>query len=692
LFAGTLLLAVVTLAQAADTTPIPLADFFRNPATPKPMGDTPVRTAPPGEDERGVVAAGFTIDRSRVTRPAVQISPDGRYLSMSRTTDRFPDARNLLVAEIGNWKDASIITGLETGDVRWHTWPRDGRIIYQIDRGYEDVERFSLKYQQRFSVRPDGSDRRMVPIPWEVSHIDDVPSQPRFALVNDHTGSGLFPAASRLEIESGWMTKIARGQMNFMEWYADHQGQVRAAIGGGEVRDDLRYDLYYRESEADEFRSILSFEEANWVQVHGFDVDNRHLWVSARVGSDRMALYRMNPATGKFGEPVHSDPVYDVGGFGSSLISAWDGTPMYFSYQTETQNKIFLSDEVAAIQEAVDELLPDTENDLVSWDDGWRHFVVRAWSDRAPDVYHYFDRETGALHRVLETRQWIDPAGMRPSQPIKFKARDGLVLRGYLTRAPDQAGAPAPMIVKVHDNPDGARDIWRFNPEVQFLVDRGYSVLQVNYRGSAGYGYAFKAAGFKNWGRAMQKDLSDAVSWAVEEGIADPDNVGIYGAGYGGYAALLGLAKTPDLFRLGIAYSGFYDLPRLHRDWTRTTGLNSGGYGASAGYWWNRYIGRDIGALREISPLDLADRIDAPVLMVHGEFDRASEIFKQFWPMVRALKSSDEPPETFVRRFERHGFTKEQNNIELYTAMQDFLSRSMPTPANPAPASLAVTR
>lgn len=711
--AAVFLLSVSSLANAAEPSSIPVADFFRNPVSSKPIGDSPVRAAPPGEENRGVVAAGFVLDQSRAHQPDVQISPDGRYLSMSRTTAKFPDARNLMVVEIGKWDAASIITDLETGDVRWHTWSRDGRIIYRVDRGYEDLKRLSMTYQALFSVRPDGSDNRAIGMPMysvgastlggtgnynfacDITYVDDVPSQPGFAMVNDHTASGLFPAASRLDLESGWITTVARGRMNFMEWHADHEGRVRAAIGRGQVRDDLRYDLYYRDSEADEFRSVLSFDEANWVQVHGFDVDNRHLWVSARAGSDRMALYRMDPATGEFHEPVHTDPIYDVGGFGSMLVSARDGTPMYFRYQTATQDTVFLGDEGAAIQAALDKLLPDTEKEVVSWDDGWRHFVVRAWSDRAPDVYHYFDRETRALRSMLATRPWIDPARMRRSQPIAFKARDGLILRGYLTRAPDQDDKPAPMIVRVHGSPYSARDIWRFNPEVQFLADRGYSVLQVNYRGSAGYGYVFKAAGFKNWGRAMQDDLSDAVAWAVEQGIADPENVGIYGAGYGGYAALIGLAKTPELYRFGIGYSGFYDLPRLHRDRTRVNPRNPGGYRDSVANWWDKYIGapsKDVSGLREISPLDLADRIDAPVLMIHGEFDPASEIHKQYWPMMRALRSDNAPPEPFVKRFEGHGFTKEQHNIELYIAMEDFLARAMPTPMNPVRADVAAVR
>ncbi len=159
---------------------------------------------------------------------------------------------------------------------------------------------------------------------------------------------------------------------------------------------------------------------------------------------------------------------------------------------------------------------------------------------------------------------------MSDMEPVVFEARDGIQIHGYLTRPAGAAKGAVPLIVHPHGGPFGIRDVWGFNPEVQFLASRGYAVLQVNYRGSGGYGFGFEAAGFKRWGLEMQDDLTDAVKWAIEEGIADPHNIGIYGASYGGYATMMGLVKTPELYRVGINYVGVVDLPRLYRYDTRT--------------------------------------------------------------------------------------------------------------------------
>lgn len=711
--AAVLLLSVSLLANAAETAPIPVADFFRNPVTAKPAGASPAReTRPNGESLPLIIADGISL-QGHEGLAAVQVSPDGQYVSMISRTDKFPNARNIVIAQVGSRGAPRVITDSKQGEVRWHEWTRDGRLIYRVDRGYENTNRGTLGYLALFTIRADGTDAQAVGTPfnrlgnnwgmngpadaykyggtyaWALTsgsetyafgtayeYLDGVPSDPDHVLISEY--EAMFPAVRRLNLRNGSRTTVSESRMTFTDWFADHRGQVRAAIGRGDVRDDLRYDLYYRESEDADWRSVMTFEDANVVQAHGFDRDNQHLWVSARLNSDRMALYKLDPDTGEFGTPIHQDPVFDVGGLASRLVRARDGTPLYFQYATQTQRKIFLHDDGPALQAAIDKGLPGTQNDIVSWDDKWERFIVHAWSDREPGTYYLFERETGELSEMLDTRPWLDRSRLSAMEPIEFKARDGLTLHGYLTRQAGYADKTAPLIVRAHGGPFAVRDRWRFNAEVQFLASRGYQVLQVNYRGSGGYGYAFEAAGFGRLGEEMQDDLTDAVAWAVKQGIADPDKVGIYGAGYGGYAALMGLAQTPELYRIGISYSGFSNLPRFrHRTGNR----------------WDRWyvaVPEDRGPEQhKTSPIDLVDDINAPLMMIHGHFDFFVDIDEQYWPMVRALKSADNPPESFVRRFEGGGFTKEQNNIELYSAVQDFLAQHMPTPLNPAPAGVA---
>ncbi len=652
----------------------------------------------------------------------VQISPDGRYISAITRTEKHPTARNLVVMEVGKWNEARLVTSFENEDIRWYDWAPGGRLFFKVDRDYEDVDR-GFEYVGFYSVRHDGKGGRVLHQPFDndrrrskgsvsssnrasigtglredLRFLDSLPGDPGHVLVA-RLDSFVFPDAFRLDLKTGRMTPAADSEGRFFQWTADHEGKVRAAIGLGENRDDLELELAYRPDEDTPWRRVRSFDEKTLIQVHGFDSDNRHLWVTARARSDRLALYRLDPETGEFGSAVASDPVYDLAGLvfeegqmRGRFSSARDGTPLYFEYASETRSKVFLNEDWKALQKAIDAALPDTHNDFVDWDQEWARFLVHAWSDRDPGSYYFFDREAGTLKQLLKPRPWIDPARMSAMEAVTFEARDGLKIHAYLTRPPGRAEGPVPLIVHPHGGPFGIRDVWGFNPEVQFLASRGYAVLQVNYRGSGGYGFGFESAGFKRWGLEMQDDLTDAAKWAIEAGIADPDKVGIYGASYGGYAAMMGLVKTPELYRVGINYVGVVDLPRLYRF---TTAIQP--YGRTEGIsrnWWATHMGdpkADAVRFRDTSPINFVDRIQAPVMVIHGRLDGRVDIDGQYRPLVRALKAGNKTHQTLVKRFEGHGFFKEQNQIELYSAMEDFLARHMPTSMNPAPESVAAS-
>jgi len=683
-----LFLLVSPTLSGAEPAQVPLEDFFRNPSF----------------DD-------------------VQISPDGHYIAAITRTEKFPAARNLVVMEAGKWDQARLVTAYKNEEIRWYDWARDGRLIFKVDRDYDDVNR-GFGYVGLYTVRHDGKKGRALHEPFDnddrrsrgalssanrasigtglredLRFLDSLPGDRDHVLVAK-ADSYFFPDVYRLNVSSGQMVPASKSDSVYFQWTADNQGKVRAAIGLGEARNDTAVDLVYRKDEDSAWQAVITFDERSLVQVHGFDVDNRHLWVSARVNDDRMALYRMDPETGKFGPAVAADPNYDVarpeinspqpvGGF----VSARDGTPLYFEYAADTRRKIFLNDDWQALQEAIDSALPDTYNDFVDWDERWARFVIYAWSDRDPGSYYFFDREAGSLKQLVQPQGWINPERMSDMEPVVFEARDGIKIHGYLTRPLGQTRGPMPLIVHPHGGPFGIRDIWGFNPEVQFLASRGYAVLQVNYRGSGGYGFGFEAAGFKRWGLEMQDDLTDAVTWAIEEGIADPENIGIYGASYGGYATMMGLVKTPELYRVGINYVGVVDLPRLYRYDTSIQPIGS--MDDLTRYWWITHIGdpkADTDRLHDTSPINFVERIEAPVMVIHGRLDPRVDIDGQYRPLVRALKAENKTHEALVKRYEGHGFFKEQNQIELYAAMQAFLARYMPSKLNPAPSSAADAR
>jgi dipeptidyl aminopeptidase/acylaminoacyl peptidase len=252
--------------------------------------------------------------------------------------------------------------------------------------------------------------------------------------------------------------------------------------------------------------------------------------------------------------------------------------------------------------------------------------------------------------------------------PVGFRARDGLEIPGYLTLPTGRAGAPLPTILYLHGGPS-ARDVWGYDPTVQFLASRGFAVFQPNFRGSSGYGRRHAELGHEQWGLAMQDDVEDAARWLIEGGIADPDRIGIYGVGYGGYAALMALVKTPDAFAAGASLAGVTDLHAMLNDeaWLRSDRRSE----RTVGGWWSDWT-----RLRETSPAKHADRIRAPVLIAHGGADDVVHV-RHAGKMAAALEKHGREVETLLYPGEVQGFVHERNRIDFHERLAEFFERHL---------------
>jgi dipeptidyl aminopeptidase/acylaminoacyl peptidase len=305
--------------------------------------------------------------------------------------------------------------------------------------------------------------------------------------------------------------------------------------------------------------------------------------------------------------------------------------------------------------------------------DDWTKVLYFRGSDVDPGSFYLVDRAKREFGIVGRCAAWIDSGQMAKVKPIEYPARDGLTIHGYLTLPPHCAGTNLPMIVKPHGGP-GARDRWEFDPEVQFLANRGYAVLQMNFRGSIGYGLSFWRAGFKQWGGKMQDDLTDGVRWAISQGIADPSRIGIFGASYGGYAALTGLIKTPELFRCAISYVGVTDVRAITRrsylegqarkDFDRVVREEVGDYRA------------DKKELEAISPTHLVDGIKVPVLLAYGGRDPIVPV-EQGYTLAEALKKQHKKVELIVEKNEGHGFRTLAARTNLFHRIELFLAENL---------------
>src|SRR5690606_29236319 len=298
-----------------------------------------------------------------------------------------------------------------------------------------------------------------------------------------------------------------------------------------------------------------------------------------------------------------------------------------------------------------------------------RFILLRRYSDVDPGAYFLFDRKSGEARFLLASMDWIDPAKMSPTRPISLTARDGTPLHGYLT-VPRGEGRNLPLILHPHGGPHGVRDEWGFDPQVQFLANRGYAVLQINFRGSGGYGNAFERKGYRNWGTTMIDDMTDAVDWAVREGIADSSRVCTYGASYEGYAALQTVVREPDRYQCTIGYVGVYSLPLMFKDGDipeQESGRN----------FLNRVMPETVAEQQAQSPAFNVDRINIPVMLVQGAKDERVPI-SQYNLLKDRLTAAGKPPEvTVVEAKEGHGFYDYDNQVNLYTKMEAFLDKHL---------------
>ena len=404
----------------------------------------------------------------------------------------------------------------------------------------------------------------------------------------------------------------------------------------------------------------------NWTFL-AFGADNETAYLIDKANSDTGALRAYNVRTGEMSPPLFSSPDGEI----DSLLLSPDHSRLDgVLYTTDKPHYHFFNPSRAKLQEQIDKTLPKTLNHVVStsWDE--KVLLINAHSDRDPGTYLLFDRTKGQMRVISKVMHQIKSEQMRPMEPITYAARDGLVIHGYLTRPANSEGKKVPLILNPHGGPYGPRDHWGFNPEVQYLASLGFAVLQVNYRGSGGYGTRFLHAGFHEWGGKMQDDLTDAVHWAIDQGIADPKRVVIYGASYGGYATLAGLVYTPELFCCGINYVGVTDLADQAAKLRTSASTGSNLFARES-------IGDDITVLKERSPVNYIDRLRVPLMNAYGYHDPRVDI-EQWWELERRLKAAHKDYEITIEDNEGHGFRNEANRKAFYEKMAVFLKKHVP--------------
>jgi dipeptidyl aminopeptidase/acylaminoacyl peptidase len=584
------------------------------------------------------------------------LSPDGDRLAWLA-----PDEGVLNVWLGGaDLSDARVLTADRDRGIHTLAWAHDGRhLLYVQDRGGDENWRLHAVDVET------GEDRDLTPFDEVQARVVGLDRRfPDEVLVGLNRDRPELHDVYRLHLPTGELTKVLENP-GFVGFVVDAELRVRA---GAAPTADGGLQVLVRDDEDGDWRLLLeaSHEDSLGTGPVAFDASGQRLLLISSVGANASRLLWMDLATGHE-EVVAADERYDVA---DVRLDPDTREVQWVSFLRERVHHEVI-DEAVADDLAVLTEAERGEVSVLGEDHADRTWVVGYLPDDGPSRYHRYDRDTRELTFLFEDRPPLGSYTLSQMEPFTVTARDGLELHGYLTRPHDAlASAPLPTVLNVHGGP-WARDTWGYHPEVQWLADRGYLVLQVNFRGSTGYGKDFLNAGDREWGEAMHTDLLDTVDWAVEQGYADPGRVAIYGGSYGGYAALAGVTFTPDRFACAVDLVGPSNL--------RTLIESVPPYWAPMIAQFHNRVGNpetDAELLWERSPLSKADQVARPLLIAQGANDpRVKQAESE--QFVAALRERGIDHEYLLFEDEGHGFVKPENRMRFYAAAEAFLAKHL---------------
>ncbi|MBR6901121.1 MAG: S9 family peptidase, partial [Synergistaceae bacterium] len=465
----------------------------------------------------------------------------------------------------------------------------------------------------------------------------------------------------RCDINTGELVQIAENPGGIIGWMTDHDGKLRAAID----TDGVNTSFLYRSNEDETFRVLKTTNFKETFEPAIFAYDNKTMYIESNLSSDKTAIYTFDPEENKVLDFVFSHDEVDVG---SIMHSKKRKKITGVTFTTDKRHYKFFDPDREELQKAIDSFFPNYEAVVSDMDDDERRVIVRTYSDKTRGAYYLYDRKDNSISKLAELSSWLKEEQMAPMKSITYKSRDGLTIHGYLTTPAGVEAKNLPLVVIPHGGPS-ARDVWGFDSEAQFLANRGLAVLQVNFRGSTGYGKSFWQAGFKQWGRKMQDDVTDGVLWAVEKGIADKDKLAIYGGSYGGYASLAGATFTPDLYACTVSYVGpsniFTLLETIPPYWKPFIEMEYEEIGDPV---------KDKELLEAISPVFHAENIKIPLFVAQGANDpRVNKAESD--QIVEAVRKAGKEVIYMVKDNEGHGFHNEENRFDFYRQMEEFFKK-----------------
>lgn len=602
------------------------------------------------------------------------LSPTGEYIA---ATVPLEDRTSLVILRRSDMKQMGHATLQAKTVVVDVYWVNPNRILFSVGRkeGQLSIPQVTGEF---FGLNVDGSGQGAIvgmsaPIRDMGSKIarktnevyadmvDTLKDDDKNVLVAIYQVGTAFTELHRMNVEDGRRVTVAKAPVRNAGFTTDNQGVARFAIGAG---SDNLSKTYYRASEKSDWELINDEAVSNKsVFAAGFSADNKIAYLQSEEASGPDGIYVFDTITKKQTLLIRDNNV-DPAGLEYSptdespyAVSFNDGYPRYEYLDNDNEFAVALKKVSAAFKDKA--VVP------LSFSKDGKLGVFAVYSDTMPSEYYLFEKDTNKLSFIAARAAWLKSEQMATQEPYELVMRDGLKIEAFLTLPKNSSGKNLPLVVHPHGGPFGPYDQWGFDSEVQLMANRGYAVLQVNFRGSGNYGRSFLRAGHKQWGGTMQDDLTDATQWAIKSGIANPNRICIYGASYGGYASLMGVAKEPDLYRCAIGNVGVYDMKMMYGRGDiqeNDSGVN--------------FLKEALGEknLDSASPNKLASRIKVPVLLLAGREDvRAPPEHTEV--MARALEQAGKSVEVKIYQEEGHGNYLQANRIDFTNRVLNFLDK-----------------
>jgi len=574
-----------------------------------------------------------------------------------------PDGRKLAWLAVNGVHESLFVKSLDTGAVMvlpikgQYVWAQDSHhlFFFKDKKGDENYHVMLLDLDD-----PDRKPRDLTPYKHTRAGLQRViQTDPGHVLIVHNRRDPKVFDLVKVTLDTGEEKVIATNPGDVRAWLTDRKGNLWGRVRQAPDR------LYLELNETGSWRTITQWDRFDQVAPLEFTEDHREIWMLSNRGRDKTALVKFDLRSGRE-TVVYEHPVTDIG---AVWFSQRKPVPL-LAYIEPDYPRVKYFDK--ALQADIATMAANEPHGirLVSLDDRDRRMTVQVFTSVGNQFYLY-DRKTREKSLLGESSSARFPGVLSPVKPIRFKSRDGLALHGYLTLPKDVTPENLPTVLLVHGGP-WFRDSWGYdrytNRLAQFLANRGYAVLQLNYRGSTGYGRKFMEAAVGEFGGKAQDDLIDGVNWMLEQKIADPKRIGILGRSFGGYAALAGLAFTPDTFACGVSIVGVSDL----------TTQKGPEYGQLGRYWWDRYFGNlenpvDRERLRQRSPYFHADSFRRPVLIIYGTHD-ARVAHGQSEKMITALREAGKPVKSIELKKEGHLIRRWPSNLKMYRSIEDFFA------------------